>query len=76
MELFTPFLLYLQTDVTDSNSLESNGIDHVKPLLKYVEEMNLGTIEFTVFQCKSKSSIPAYYANIKVNQFFLSICNT
>lgn len=73
------FFLYLQADVIDSKTLKYNGIDHVKPLIKYVEEMNLGNIEFSVFQCKSKSNIiPAYYANIKVNSFFffLTICNT
>lgn len=31
--------------------------------------MNLGEIEFSVFPCKSKSKIPAYYANIKVVSF-------
>jgi len=32
--------------------------------------MNLGEIEFSVFQCKSKANIPAYYANIKVISFW------
>jgi len=35
-----------------------------------MEEMNLGDVEFSVFQCKSsKATLPAYYANIKVISF-------
>lgn len=46
------------------------GTDHMKLLFEYVEEMNLGNIEFNVFKCQSKSKIPAHYANITVILFY------
>lgn len=55
-----------QTDAIDSNIQEYNGIDHIQCLLDYIGEYSLGEVEFSVFQCKSKSKISAYYANIKV----------
>lgn len=48
------------------NIQKYNGFDHIEALHEYLEKMNLGKVEFTVFKCKSKSNIPAHYANIKV----------
>lgn len=60
-------LFYFQTDVIDKNISEYSGCDYYKSLLEYMEKNNLGKVEFSVFQCKSKSNQPAYYANIKVS---------
>ncbi|XP_050537895.1 uncharacterized protein LOC126903619 isoform X2 [Daktulosphaira vitifoliae] len=54
------------TDTIDHNVQEYNGIDYIKMMQKYLEERNLGEAEFTVFQCKSKANLPAYYANINL----------
>lgn len=59
-------LLYLQTDKVDPNVQEYDGFDHIKALDEYAEVMNLGKIDINVFQCKTKSKIPAFYANVKV----------
>ncbi|CAI6350990.1 unnamed protein product [Macrosiphum euphorbiae] len=60
------------TDIIDLDIEKYNGIDHIKALNAYLEEMNLGKVEFTVFKCKSKSKIPAHYANIKLGNVSLA----
>ncbi|XP_022175197.1 uncharacterized protein LOC111037126 isoform X2 [Myzus persicae] len=60
------------TDNIDHDIQKYNGIDHIKALHAYLEEMNLGKVEFTVFKCKSKSNIPAHYANIKLGNVSLA----
>ncbi|XP_050422337.1 uncharacterized protein LOC126834455 [Adelges cooleyi] len=63
---------YDPTDVIDQNVQEYSGIDNIKILLAYVDERNLGKVEFTVFQCKSQANMPAYYANIKLGMSSLA----
>ncbi|XP_025200911.1 tudor domain-containing protein 7-like [Melanaphis sacchari] len=60
------------TDIIDLNIQTYDGFDHIKALHEYLEEMNLGQVEFTVFKCKSKSKIPAHYANIKLGNVSLA----
>lgn len=50
----------------DQNVQKYDGIDNIQLLVKYMEEMNLGNVEFSVFKCKSRANLPAFYANIKV----------
>lgn len=54
------------TDIIDLNIQKYNGFDHIQALHDYLEKMNLGKVEFSVFKCKSKSNVPAHYANIKL----------
>jgi len=63
------FSLYFQTDIIDPENQRYSGIDFIKYLYEYLDKMNLGEVEFSVFKYQQKSNLPAFIANIKVIYF-------